>query len=81
MALSTPESDQRGFRDPGNGLRFAVVCALSIALMVADNRVNLLQDIRRVLAAAAFPLQVLVDSPAALGRWLGEAGATRGEPG
>ena len=47
MALSTPESDQRGFRDPGNGLRFAVVCALSIALMVADNRVNLLQDIRK----------------------------------
>jgi len=77
MALSTPESDQRGFRDPGNGLRFAVVCALSIALMVADNRVNLLQDIRRVLAASAFPLQVLVDSPAALGRWLGENGATR----
>ncbi|MGI9330389.1 MAG: rod shape-determining protein MreC [Gammaproteobacteria bacterium] len=77
MALSTPETDQRGFRDPDNGLRFAVICALSLALMVADNRVNLLQDIRRVLAAVAFPLQVLVDSPAVLGRWLGETGATR----
>ena len=37
MALGTPENDQRGFRDPGYGLRMIVVCALSIALMIADS--------------------------------------------
>lgn len=79
MALSSPESDQRGFRDAGYGLRMAVICALSIALMWADTRVNLLLDIRRTLAAAAFPLQVLIDSPVALGRWLGENAATRSQ--
>jgi rod shape-determining protein MreC len=79
MALGTPENDQRGFRDPGYGLRMVVVCVLSIALMVVDSRMSLMQDIRRVLAAAAYPLQVLIDSPAALGRWLADSVATRAQ--
>jgi rod shape-determining protein MreC len=79
MALGTPDNDQRGFRDPGYGLRLTVICTLSIALMVADSRVSLMQDIRRVLAAAAFPLQVLIDSPAAMGRWLADSLATRAQ--
>lgn len=79
MALGTPENDQRGFRDPGYGLRLIVVCVLSIALMIADSRVSLLQDIRRVLAAGAYPLQVMIDAPAAFGRWLGGSAATRSQ--
>ena len=55
----------------------AGVCLLSLVLMVSDSRVNLLQDIRRILAAAAYPLQVVIDSPAALGRWIGENASTR----
>lgn len=77
MALGTPENDQRGFRDPGYGLRLIVVCILSIALMIADSRISLMQDIRRILAAGAYPLQVLIDSPAAIGRWVADVGATR----
>jgi len=79
MALGTPENDQRGFRDPGYGLRLIVVCVLSIALMIADSRVSLMQDIRRVLAASAYPLQVMIDAPAAFGRWLGDSAATRSQ--
>jgi rod shape-determining protein MreC len=77
MALSTAESEQRGYRGDSPGLRFAVMCLISIALMVTDNRSQLLQDVRRVLAATAYPLQVLVDSPAAAGRWISESLATR----
>lgn len=79
MALGTPENDQRGFRDPGYGLRLIVVCVLSIALMIADSRISLMQDIRRVLAASAYPLQVMIDAPAAFGRWLGDRAATRAQ--
>ena len=79
MALGTPENDQRGFRDPGYGLRMIVICALSIALMIADSRISLIQDIRRVLAASAYPLHVLIDTPAAAGRWIGDSFATRSQ--
>ncbi|UCG71795.1 MAG: rod shape-determining protein MreC [Chromatiales bacterium] len=79
MALGTPDNDQRGFRDPGYGLRLIVVCVLSIALMIADSRISLMQDIRRVLAASAYPLQLLIDAPAAFGRWLGDSTATRAQ--
>jgi rod shape-determining protein MreC len=54
-----------------------VIGLLSVALMVADTRSQLLQDVRRILAASAYPLQVLIDSPAALGRWFSESLATR----
>ena len=77
MALSTPDSDQRGFRDGSPGLRMVVIGLLSVALMVADTRSQLLQDVRRILAASAYPIQVLIDSPAALGRWFSESLATR----
>lgn len=79
MALSTPDSEQRGFRDTSPGLRAVVICLLSVGLMVADSRGRLLQDVRRVLAAAAYPVQVLIDSPAAAGRWLAEGLASRGQ--
>lgn len=79
MALTTPDNDQRGFRDPGYGLRLIVVCVLSIALMIADSRISLMQDLRRVLAAGAYPLQVMIDAPAALGRWVGATTTTRSQ--
>ncbi len=77
MALSTPESDQRGFRESSPGLRAVVICVLSIVLMVTDSRSDLLSDVRRILAATAYPIQVLIDSPIAFGRWIGENLASR----
>ncbi len=79
MALSTPDSEQRGFRETSPGLRAAVFCLLAIVLMVTDSRTQLLLDVRRVLAASAYPLQLLLDSPVAVGRWLAENLATRNQ--
>lgn len=79
MALNTPDSEQRGFRETSPGLRAAVFCLIAVLLMVTDSRSQLLLDLRRVLAASAYPLQLLLDSPVAAGRWLAENLATRGQ--
>ena len=36
-----------------------LICAVCIALMALDNRNEHLQDVRRVLGAAAYPIRVL----------------------
>ena len=77
MALSTPESDQRAFRESGPGLRLVLVCILSIALMALDKQNQHLQDIRRLLDAAAYPVRVAINAPFAAARWIDETLATR----
>lgn len=79
MALGAADNEQRGFRSTSPGLRFAVLSVLSVAMMVADSRGAVLKDVRRVLAAMAYPIHVLVDSPAAAGRWISDSFATRGQ--
>lgn len=77
MALSTPESDQRAFRESGPGLRLVLICILSIALMALDKQNQHLQDIRRLLDAAAYPIRVAINAPFAAARWADETLATR----
>jgi rod shape-determining protein MreC len=77
MALSTPDSDQRGFRDTSPGLRLALICILCISLMVLDKQNQHLRDIRRLLDAAAYPIRVAVDAPFAAANWLAESFSTR----
>ena len=79
MALGATDNEQRGFRSTSPGLRFAVLSLLAIGMMIADSRGAVLKDVRRVLAAMAYPIHVLVDSPAAAGRWLSDSVATRGQ--
>jgi len=81
MALGEAENEQRGFRSSSPGLRFAVLSLLSIAMMIADSRGEVLKDLRRVLAAMVYPIHVVVDSPAAAGRWISDSLATRGQLG
>jgi rod shape-determining protein MreC len=76
MALSTPDSDQRDFRDTSPGLRLVLLCFFSIALMVLDNQNQTIQDVRRVLSAVVYPIQLIVDAPFAFGRWAGESLST-----
>lgn len=76
MALSTPDSDQRDFRDTSPGLRLVLLCFFSIALMVLDNQNQTIRDVRRVLSAVVYPIQLLVDAPFALGRWVGDSLST-----
>jgi rod shape-determining protein MreC len=70
MALSIPDRDQRAFREPSHGLRLVLICALSITLMVLDNRNEHLKDVRKLLTAATYPILVVIDAPFALGRWV-----------
>lgn len=78
MAFSTPDSDQRAFREPSPGPRMVVICILSIALMVLDNQNQHMQTVRSVLATAAYPIRVLIDTPSSIGHWLSEGLSTRG---
>lgn len=76
MALSTPDSDQRDFRDTSPGLRLVLLCFFSVALMVLDNQNQTIQDVRRVLSAATYPIRLIVDAPFSFGHWLGDSFST-----
>lgn len=77
MALSTPDSDQRDFRDTSPGLRLVLLCFFSISLMVLDNQNQHIQDVRRILSAAIYPIRLLVDAPFSLGHWIGDSLSTQ----
>jgi len=46
--------------------------------MALDNQNQLTQDVRSILAAAVYPIRVLINTPSAVGHWLGENLSTRG---
>ena len=78
MAFSTPDSDQRAFREPSPGPRLVILCIVSIGLMALDNQNQTMQTVRSVLGTIAYPIRVLIDAPASIGRWLSEGVSTRG---
>jgi rod shape-determining protein MreC len=78
MAFSTPDSDQRAFRESSLGPRTVVICILSIGLMALDNQNDHMQTARSVLATIAYPIRVLIDAPSSFGHWLSEGVSTRG---
>jgi rod shape-determining protein MreC len=47
-----------------------LICALSITLMVLDNRNEHLKDVRRLLNVVTYPILVVIDAPFALGHWI-----------
>jgi rod shape-determining protein MreC len=79
MELSTPDSDQRAFRNTGYGLRLVVLCILSIAVMVLDHNNEHLKSMRQILSAAVHPIRLIIDAPFSLGHWIGDSAATRDE--
>jgi len=64
-------------RGPSPGLRFTVYAILSLVLMYLDQRARWSERIRYGLEAAAYPVQVAVNSPAATWAWLTDSFATR----
>ena len=64
-------------RGPSPGFRFTLYAILSIVLMFLDQRRGYLEHMRYYLAAAAYPLQLAVNSPTAAWRWLEASLATR----
>ncbi len=64
-------------RGPSPGLRFTVYAVLSLVLMYLDQRARWSERIRYGLEAAAYPVQVAVNSPAATWHWLTDSFSTR----
>ncbi|NIM31734.1 MAG: hypothetical protein GTN60_10480, partial [Pseudomonas stutzeri] len=72
-----PDSDQRGFRDTSPGVRLFLICIFCVGLMVLDKQNQHLQDIRRLLDAAAFPVRWAINAPFAAASWISESFSTR----
>ncbi len=66
-------------RIPALGVRVLALMALSLLLMMLDHRQHHLDTVRRVIGAAVYPIQVIVDAPFRLWEWLAESTADRNE--
>lgn len=64
-------------RVTATGFAFTFYAALAIVLMFLDQRGNWLAYARYALSAAAWPIQLAVDSPSAAWHWVRESFATR----
>ena len=59
------------------GFRFTFFAVLAVVAMYLDQRQHYLEQVRYVLGAAAYPIQLAVSSPPAAWRWLRESLQTR----
>jgi rod shape-determining protein MreC len=59
------------------GFRFTFFAVLAVIAMYLDQRQHYLEQVRYVLQAAAYPIQLAVSSPPAAWRWLKESFQTR----
>jgi rod shape-determining protein MreC len=66
-------------RIPALGIRFLLLAALSILLLVTDHRNNYLDGTRKAIGAAVYPLRIVVDTPVSLWRWIADATTSRNE--
>lgn len=64
-------------RGPAPGFRFTLYAALAVVLMFLDQRGGWLEQARYGLSAAAYPIQLAVNSPSAAWAWLRENFETR----
>ena len=76
MAFGTPGSRSQ-VRGPSQGFRFTLYATLSFVVMFLDQRHGWLEQARFVLQAAAYPIQLAVNSPASAWKWLQEVSETR----
>ena len=77
--MTTQSSNTHLARIPALGVRVLALMGLSILLMVLDHRQNHLDTVRRVIGAAVYPIQVVVDAPFRMWEWLSESTADRNE--
>ena len=61
------------------GFRFTFFAILSVVAMYLDQRAHYLEQVRYVLLAAVYPVQLAVNSPAAAVRWVKESFQNREE--
>ena len=79
MAPAKADRRHRSPYSPALGLRFLLLAALSILLLVTDHRNNHLDAVRKAIGATVYPLRVVVDAPVSLWRWIGETTSSRNE--
>ena len=77
--ITTRSSNIHLARIPALGVRVLALMALSLLLMMLDHRQHHLDTVRRVIGAAVYPIQVIVDAPFRLWEWLAESTADRNE--
>lgn len=61
------------------GARTLALVLVSLVMLVVDHRENHLDALRRAIATAIYPLQVIVTIPAEAFGWAGEAGVSRSD--
>jgi len=79
MAAARSERSHRAPHSRALGLRFSLLAALSILLLVIDHRDNHLDTVRKAIGATVYPLRVLVDAPVSAWRWASDTTASRSE--
>ncbi len=77
MPLTTTEQELSSSRGVTSGLRFTLICLLSLILMVLDHQNQHLVKIREALSVVVYPVQAVINAPFALGRWADETFSTR----
>ena len=76
-AFGTGAGRPLGGRGGSPGFRFTLYALLSVIMMYLDQRAHYLEQVRYILQAAAYPLQLAVNSPPAAWRWVKESLETR----
>jgi rod shape-determining protein MreC len=77
MPLTITEQELSSSRGVTSGLRFTLICLLSLILMVLDHQNQNLVKIREALSVVVYPVQAVINAPFALGRWADENFSTR----
>lgn len=73
------EHAQSSYQTPAPGVRFLLLASLSLFLLIADQRSDYLDAVRKTLGAAVYPLRIAVDAPISLWRWVEETTRSRNE--
>ena len=76
---STKSDKHRSPNTPALGLRFLLLAALSILLLIVDHRNNHLDTVRKAIGATVYPLRVIVDAPVSAWQWLTDTTASRND--
>ncbi len=79
MVSARSANPHRSTRTPALGLRWLLLAALSILLMVVDQRQHHLDAVRKAIGAAVYPLRVVVDAPVSAWQWLQTTTASRND--
>jgi rod shape-determining protein MreC len=77
MAAANSNSQFGTSFSPALGFRFLLLAALSILLMIIDQRDNHLDTVRKAIGATVYPLRVIVDAPVSAWIWANETTASR----